>query len=88
MLAGQLSNGKPVTMAWDALYAATVGGARCLGREGELGVIEPVRSPISWYGRSTDLLLRIPGDLVEAWLRNGPLFARHTIVNGRPVFTR
>ena len=69
-----------------ALELATLGGAACLGRTGEIGVIEP--------GSVADLAVwRLDGptfagavaDPVEAWLRCGPVSAWHTIVNGRFV---
>ena len=70
--------------ARDALELATLGGAACLGRTGELGLLAP--------GAAGDLVcwpvddLSFAGahtDLVEAWLRCGPLAARHTVVAGR-----
>ncbi len=65
---------------------ATLGSARCLGREGELGVLEA--------GAGGDLVawplegIRFSGawsDPVEAWLRCGPVSARHTVVAGKSV---
>ena len=65
---------------------ATVGSAACLGRAGELGVIAA--------GAPADLVawplegVQFAGahsDPVEAWLRCGPVSARHTIVNGEFV---
>lgn len=86
MLAGQLWNRKPVTMARDVLHAATVGGAQCLGREGELGIIEPgVPADLVVWPTDGIFFSGFQGDLVEAWLRNGPLFARHTIIDGKSV---
>jgi cytosine/adenosine deaminase-related metal-dependent hydrolase len=70
--------------ARDALEMATLGGAACLGRTGEIGVLAPgaaadlVAWPlcgVSFAGAHTDP--------VEAWLRCGPVAAWHTIVNGR-----
>jgi cytosine/adenosine deaminase-related metal-dependent hydrolase len=72
--------------ARDALEVATLGGAACLGRLGELGSLEvgavgdlvcwPVTG-VAFAGAHTDL--------VEAWLRCGPVSARHTVVAGTPV---
>ncbi len=77
----------PASMgARDALEIATLGGAACLGRQGELGVLRPgaVGDLVCWP------LTGIPfagalSDPVEAWLRCGPLSARHTVVGGRLV---
>ncbi len=86
MLLGKLRNGAGAMSARDALAMATTGGAACLGRQGELGLIRP--------GSVADLAVwRLEGpsfagvrhDLVEGWLRCGPFSAFHTIVNGVPV---
>ena len=68
----------------DVLEIATVGSAACLGRDDGLGTLR-VGSPgdvvvwdldqVAFAGAHTDL--------VEAWLRCGPVRARDTIVNGR-----
>ncbi|MEP7113581.1 MAG: 8-oxoguanine deaminase [Ilumatobacteraceae bacterium] len=86
MLLAKLRDGAPAGTARMALELATVGGAACLGRRGEIGVVEP--------GAVADLAVwRLTGpsfagalaDPVEAWLRCGPVSAWHTIVNGRFV---
>jgi cytosine/adenosine deaminase-related metal-dependent hydrolase len=86
LLLARLGGGSTAMNAWDALAIATSGSAACLGREGELGrladgapadlVVWPVDG-VSFAGAHTDL--------VEAWLRCGPVTARHTVVNGRVV---
>jgi 8-oxoguanine deaminase len=72
--------------ARDMLEIATVGSAACLGRSGELGVLAP--------GACADLVawplegVRFAGawtDPVEAWLRCGPVDARHTVVGGKAI---
>lgn len=70
--------------ARDALEVATIGGAACLGREGELGslAVGAVGDLVCWPVTG----LGFAGahtDLVEAWLRCGPVSARHTVVHGR-----
>jgi len=86
LLLCRLRGGPTAMNAWDALRIATTGSAACLGRSGELGelragapadlVVWPVDG-IAFAGAHTDL--------VEAWLRCGPVRARHTVVNGRVV---
>jgi cytosine/adenosine deaminase-related metal-dependent hydrolase len=84
MLCARLRQGPDAIGARDALEIATLGGAECLGRAGEIGVLRP--------GAAADLvcwpLEGIPfagalTDPVEAWLRCGPSAARHTVVAGR-----
>jgi len=86
MLCARLRQGPDAIGARDALEIATLGGAACLGRAGEIGVLRP--------GAAADLvcwpLEGIPfagalTDHVEAWLRCGPSAARHTVVAGRVV---
>lgn len=86
LLQGRLRHGPTAMGARDALRIATLGSAGCLGREGELGVLTP--------GAAADLVcwplegVTFAGTLtdpVEAWLRCGPVQARHTVVAGRPV---
>jgi cytosine/adenosine deaminase-related metal-dependent hydrolase len=86
MLQGKLRHGAAAMSARDALEMATRGGAACLGRAGEIGQLS--------VGACGDLALwslegvRFAGalsDPVEAWLRCGPVSARHTVVAGRFV---
>jgi cytosine/adenosine deaminase-related metal-dependent hydrolase len=86
MLLGKLRGGPGAMSARDALAMATTGGAACLGRGDEIGRLRP--------GSVADLAVwRLDGprfagvrhDLVEGWLRCGPLMAWHTIVGGRPI---
>jgi cytosine/adenosine deaminase-related metal-dependent hydrolase len=86
MLQGKLRHGAAAMSARDALEIATRGGAACLGRAGEIGQLS--------VGACGDLAVwSIDGvqfagalsDPVEAWLRCGPLSARHTVVGGRLV---
>jgi cytosine/adenosine deaminase-related metal-dependent hydrolase len=86
LLLGRLRRGPTSLSAREVLQMATLGSAACLGRTGELGVIAP--------GAPADLVawplegVQFAGahsDPVEAWLRCGPVSARHTIVNGEFV---
>jgi cytosine/adenosine deaminase-related metal-dependent hydrolase len=86
LLLSRLRDGLQPLNARDVLHMATVSSAACLGREGELGqlgegapadlVVWPVDG-VGFAGAHTDL--------VEAWLRCGPVRARHTVVNGRVI---
>lgn len=86
LLLARLRTGPTSMSARDVLALATTGSARCLGREDEIGALGPgycgdlVAWPLdgpSFAGATTDL--------VEAWLRCGPVSARHTVVAGRVV---
>jgi cytosine/adenosine deaminase-related metal-dependent hydrolase len=86
LLLGRLRRGPAGMSARDALEIATRGSAGCLGRTGELGQLS--------VGAAGDLVcwplegIAFAGaltDPVEAWLRCGPVSARHTVVHGRPV---
>jgi len=86
LLLGHLRRGPTGMTARDVLDVATRGSAACLGRRGELGTLTP--------GAAGDLVcwpltgLAFAGaltDPIEAWLRCGPLAARHTIVAGRVI---
>lgn len=86
LLTGRLRGGPAAMGARAALEIATRGSARCLGREGELGQLSPgsvgdlVCWPLEGFGFAGALT-----DPVEAWLRCGPVVARHTVVAGRAV---
>ncbi len=86
MLLGKLRHGPAAMSARTALEIATRGGAGALGREGEIGELS--------VGAAGDLVcwplegVRFAGawsDPIEAWLRCGPVSARHTVVAGRMV---
>ncbi len=84
LLLGRVRLGPETMAARDALEMATLGGATCLGREGQIGVLAPGAvgdvvvwplTGISFAGARTDP--------IEAWLRCGPLGAGTTIVAGK-----
>jgi len=86
MLLGRLRLGPPSTGSRYALELATVGGAGCLGRAGELGELS-VGAPADLVVWPLDgiAFAGAISDPVEAWLRCGPVAARHTVVHGRAV---
>jgi cytosine/adenosine deaminase-related metal-dependent hydrolase len=71
--------------AREALEMATLGGAACLGRTdiGHLSV-GAVADLVCWPLEGIAFAGAL-SDPVEAWLRCGPVAARHTVVHGRPV---
>ena len=76
MLAARYRGGPLALSARDALRMATTGGARCLGRDGELGSIE--------VGKQADLALWRVGDLPGA----GIVDPVTTLVFGAPALER
>lgn len=86
LLANRLRSGPSAFAARDVLELATIGGAACLGRQGEIGVLAP--------GANADVALwplrGVPwagavSDPVESWLRCGPTAPTDVLVGGRPV---
>ncbi|MGB0114492.1 MAG: 8-oxoguanine deaminase [Ilumatobacteraceae bacterium] len=86
MLLAKLRSGAAAGTARMALEMATIGGAGCLGRLGEIGqlTVGAVGDLAVWPLTGPSFAGAL-ADPVEAWLRCGPVAARHTIVNGRPV---
>ena len=65
---------------------ATLGGAACLGRSGELGVLTPgAVGDVAVWSLTGPAFAGAIADPVEAWLRCGPVGARDTVVHGVPV---
>jgi cytosine/adenosine deaminase-related metal-dependent hydrolase len=86
MLLAKLRNGAAAGTARMALEMATLGGAACLGREGELGLIAPgAAGDLAVWPLTGPVFAGAIADPIEGWLRSGPVFARHTVVNGVPV---
>lgn len=86
MLLAKLRDGAAAGTARMALEMATLGGAGCLGREGELGVLAPgAVADVAVWPLTGPAFAGALADPVEAWLRCGPVTARHTVVAGRPV---
>lgn len=89
MLLAKLRDGAPAGTARMALEIATLGGAACLGRSGELGVLEPgAVGDVAVWSLTGPSFAGALADPIEAWLRCGPTGARDTIVHGRPVVRR
>jgi cytosine/adenosine deaminase-related metal-dependent hydrolase len=86
LLLGRMRYGPAGWTAREALEVATLGGAACLGRRGELGELSvgAVGDVVCWPLEGVRFAGAVT-DPVEAWLRCGPVSARHTIVAGRPV---
>ena len=86
MLLAKLRDGAAAGTARMALELATRGGAACLGRSGELGVLYPgAVADVAVWPLTGPAFAGALADPIEAWLRCGPVSARHTVVNGRPV---
>ena len=86
MLLAKLRNGAGAGTARMALEIATLGGAACLGRTGELGVLEPgAVGDVAVWSLTGPSFAGALADPIEAWLRCGPTGARDTVVHGRPV---
>jgi len=86
LMQGRLRGGPTAMGARKALEIATRGSAGCLGRDGEIGQLAPgsVADLVCWPLEGLAFAGALT-DPVEAWLRCGPVRARHTIVAGRPV---
>lgn len=89
MLQAKLISGADAMDARTALEIATVEGARCLGRSGELGELS--------VGATADMAVwRLDGptfagvvdDPIEGWLRCGPTASYYTVINGEIVVER
>lgn len=86
MLLAKLRSGAGGADARMALEIATIGGAGCLGRLGEIGslAVGTVGDIAVWDLNGVRFAGGI-ADPVETWLRCGPVSARDTIVHGRAV---
>ena len=86
MLLAKLRDGAGAATARTALEMATLGGAACLGRTGELGVLAPgAVGDVAVWSLDGPRFAGAVSDPIEAWLRCGPASARDTIVHGRAV---
>jgi 8-oxoguanine deaminase len=86
MLLAKLRDGAGAGTARMALEMATLGGAACLGRTGELGVLaRGAVGDVAVWSLSGPVFAGAVADAVEAWLRCGPVVARDTIVHGRAI---
>src|SRR6185437_4168547 len=84
LLLGRQRNGPGGMTAREVLDIATRGGAACLGRSGEIGelTVGAAGDLVCWPQEGVQYAGALV-DPVEAWLRCGPVSARHTVVNGR-----
>jgi cytosine/adenosine deaminase-related metal-dependent hydrolase len=83
MLVAKLRDGAPSGTARMALECATVGGAGCLGREGELGTLVPgAVGDLAIWRLDGPVFAGAVADPIEAWLRCGPAAAWCTVVRG------
>jgi cytosine/adenosine deaminase-related metal-dependent hydrolase len=86
MLLAKLRDGAAAGTARMALECATVGGAGCLGRTGELGVLAPgAVGDVALWRLSGPSFAGALADPVEAWLRCGPTAAWWTVVAGQVI---
>ena len=86
MLLAKLRNGADAGHARMALEIATIGGAACLGRVGEIGTLAVgAAGDVAVWSLTGPSFAGAIADPVEAWLRCGPLSVRDAIVHGTPV---
>ena len=86
MIANRFRAGPRAFGARDALKLATRGGARCLGRDGELGQIAPgANADLAIWPLSGVKYAGAVSDPIDAWLRCGPSAPSHVIVAGKSI---
>jgi cytosine/adenosine deaminase-related metal-dependent hydrolase len=86
LLVAKLRDGAAALDARAVLEMATVGGARCLGRAGEIGELAiGAAGDLAVWSLDGPAFAGAVADPVEAWLRCGPSSARHTVVAGHLV---
>ncbi len=86
MLLAKLRNGAAAGTARMALEIATLGGAACLGRSGEIGTLTAgAVADVAVWSLTGPSFAGALADPIEAWLRCGPLGARDTIVHGNTI---
>ncbi|MEO6651457.1 MAG: 8-oxoguanine deaminase [Ilumatobacteraceae bacterium] len=86
MLLAKLDQGAHAGTARQALEMATIGGAACLGRTGEIGVLQSgAVADLAVWSLTGPIFAGAVADPIEAWLRCGPASARDTVVAGRPI---
>jgi cytosine/adenosine deaminase-related metal-dependent hydrolase len=69
-----------------ALECATIGGAGCLGRVGEIGSLAVgATGDVAIWSLTGPQHAGAIADPIEAWLRCGPIAARDTIVHGTAI---
>jgi cytosine/adenosine deaminase-related metal-dependent hydrolase len=84
LLLARLKEGPAAMTARDVLEIATVGSAACLGYTDGLGTLQAgAPGDVVVWSLDEVAFAGAHTDLVEAWLRCGPVRARDTIVNGR-----
>jgi cytosine/adenosine deaminase-related metal-dependent hydrolase len=85
-LLARIKEGPNSMTARDVLKIATVGSAACLGREDGLGTLQPgAPGDVVVWSLDEVAFAGVHTDLVEGFLRCGPVRAKHTIVNGRVI---
>jgi cytosine/adenosine deaminase-related metal-dependent hydrolase len=86
MLLAKLRNGAAEGTARMALEMATLGGAGCLGRDGEIGALAVgMVGDVAVWDLTGPSFAGAFADPIEAWLRCGPTGARDTVVSGQPI---
>jgi len=86
LLLARLRGGAGAMSARDALEMATLDSAACLGRSGEIGTLQTGAAGdlVAWPLEGVQFAGAL-SDPIEAWLRCGPVAARHTVVAGQPL---
>jgi cytosine/adenosine deaminase-related metal-dependent hydrolase len=86
LLVAKVRDGAGAITARDVLSMATTGGAACLGRGGEIGCLRPgAAGDVAVWSLDGPVFAGAVADPIEAWLRCGPVAARHVAVAGRLV---
>lgn len=86
MIANRFRSGPSAFGARDALELATRGGAACLGRGGEIGILAAgANADIAVWPVEGLAFAGAVSDPIDAWMRCGPSAPRHVLVGGRAI---